>query len=306
MKIIIIFVCFLLINCVPKENINSLSNSGNIEYNGNIRIENVNNSSIYFESENKDNSIDICEMEWIINENIFRVYRFKEFTQFDFNARNQTQRQNSQSRSIFEEHFSKGAVIVGMEDGRHYMKYSYPRFTKGYFNMNSPIVSGSITGGTISDYFEYRFNDEVIEFNYSRIREDETDEYRNLLLSTGIFDKINITKYNIYQFSSYNIIEEEGRNINLDNILNAKVYIFKEEEIESYIIYYNIPDETIIVVSSLNGVFVHYLGEHISSYEHKYYFQDNKLNLHVKIHAYYESGIIHEYYIEFEKMQNGT
>jgi len=53
----------------------------------------------------------------------------------------------------------------------------------------------------------------------------------------------------------------------------------------------------------LNGNFIHYMGDSISSYEHKYYFQNNKLFLHVNNYIYRENAdsIRHEYYIEFEK-----
>jgi hypothetical protein len=58
----------------------------------------------------------------------------------------------------------------------------------------------------------------------------------------------------------------------------------------------------------LNGTFIHYFGEHVGSYEHEheYYFQDNKLHLHVKKHDYWDDNISHEYYVEFEEARNGV
>jgi hypothetical protein len=300
MKIIIlVLISSIVLSCVPKENKNIILDEIKIENNNDLNIEKGNSIITHLEGENEN-------VEVSYNENIIGIYRFNEFTQFDFNSRTQTNNNNLNSRITFEEHFSKGAIIVGIENRKYYMQYSYPKYSKKYFNINSPIVSGNIIGGTISDYFEYKYNNEVIEFYYKRIYEDEDDEYKNLLLSKGIFNKIDISEYNTYRFSSYNIIKEEGRNINLYNILNAKVMIFKEEGIENYIVYYNIPDENVIVVKNLNGTFIHYLGEHVSSYEHKYYFQDNLLYLHVIIHDYWDDNISHEYYIEFKETQNGT
>jgi len=274
-NIILIMICSIFFSCVPKENSNT--------------------------SENEN--IEVPDMEWIFNENIIGIYRFEDFTQFNFNSENTTQIQQLRSRRIYEEHFSEGAIIVGIENGKYYMQYSYPKYSKEYFDINFPVVSGSTTGGGISNYFEYRINNDIIEFYYNRIYEDRNDEYRNLLLSTGIFKQINITEHNIYQFSSYNIIIEQGKNIDLNNIFSAKVFIFNEENKEDYIVYYNNPDESINVVNTLNGNFIHYMGDSISSYEHKYYFQNNKLFLHVNNYIYRESAdsIRHEYYIEFEK-----
>ena len=303
-KIIIVLVVSILFNCVLKENKNFSEGMEKSEYIDDLKIKDESNKIIIFESEK--NNKESYNIEWKINKNIIGIYIFSEFLQFDFNSRSQTQNQILQSRITFEEHFSKGAIIIGIENGKYYMQYSYPKYSKEYFEINSPIVSGKIIGGSISDYFEYTFNNDIIEFYYNRIYEDRDDEYRNLLMSTGIFKKINITGNNIYQISSYDILVEEGRNINLENILNSKIYIFKEDNVENYIVYYNIPEETIVIVNNLEGVFIHYLGEHISSYEHSYYFKDNKLCLHVKIYAYMEMGIIHEYYIEYEEMQNGT
>ncbi len=258
---------------------------------------------IYCQEETNDRGNFSIENETYLDSDILGVYRFKEFTQFIFNSRRQTPRQNAMSKKIFEEHFSDGAIIVGYDnkERKHYVQYSYPRYVKEYFEISSPIIFGEAKTGYIDDYWEYQISNDNIMFSYDRINTREEDDYKNLLTSIGVFEKINVTEYGNYSYSSHEIINERGRAIDIEKIMKAQVIIYKVENENSYVIYFSNPDEKIKIVGSLNGFFIDFLSESRSSHEYEYYFEGNELKLHVKDFLYREDteNIIHEYRVKF-------